>query len=159
MTTPRGHLVPVTAWVERSCEFDTLQRFLPHYHGHELRFTDNDGAGVDEDLYTVCSLAARWVQLLPCSIEQASFVTYDVDVILDDNAGSVEKARLGRLEVTTGGHNDSLVCASLGCVEDNEGKAVSAHPGRHVNRNRKTYLPGLSREGLKPHMRVALKSQ
>lgn len=159
MTTARGYLVPVTAWVERSRELDTLQRFLPHDHGHELRFTDNDGAGVDKDLDTVCILAARWVQLLPCSVAQASFVTCDVDVILDGDAGSVERARLGWLEVTTGGHNDSLVCAGLGCIEDNEGKAESAHPGRHVNCNRNTYLPGLSSEGLKPHIRVALKSR
>jgi hypothetical protein len=133
MTTPRGYLVSVTAWVERSCEFDTLQRLLPHDHGHELRFADNDGAGVDEDLDAVCILAARWVQLLPCSVAQAGFVTCDVDVVLDGDAGSVERARFGRLEVTTGGYNDSLVCAGLGYVEDNEGKAVSAHSGQHVD--------------------------
>jgi hypothetical protein len=26
-----------------------------------------------------------------------------------------------------------LIYAGLGCVEYNEGKAVSAHPGQHVN--------------------------
>lgn len=62
-------------------------------------------------------LGSRRVELLPCLVAECGLMARNVNVVLDGDAGSVKRAQLGRVEVTAGRHNDSLVGASIWGVE------------------------------------------
>jgi hypothetical protein len=82
MTASRRDLIPISAGIERSRELDCFFRFLPHDHGLQFGFTNDNRAGVEKYLYACSMLCLRRVQINPCSIAERGLVTSNVEVVL-----------------------------------------------------------------------------
>lgn len=123
MAAPRGHLVAVGTRVEGRCELDALQRLLPHNHGLQLHFADDDGASIDKGLDAGGVLRLGGIELRPGAVAQRRLVPRNVNVVLNTNAGAVQRAVLARPEIGARGDDHPVSEARLGGIDSYEGGA------------------------------------
>lgn len=126
MAASGGHLIPIGARIERSCELDTFQRLFSHDHSLQLHLAHNDSPSIQKGLDARCILGLCWIEVHPCSIAQSGLVTRDIDIVFDADSSSIERTRLGWLVIAARWYNDSSTGTSTRSVEGNQRMQRSA---------------------------------